>query len=190
VNRFPKPHRTSIVALCIATTTACATTQFDRYLSRQQWADAARAFAADSSLQNDEHALFEAGILYGSPGRPTFDPERSRTLLRRLIARFPQSKHLGDATDRLALLDEIARAKRDAESHERELTAQIDALTTETRQLHARLDSLSGQSDQLRRSAARAEAELHDREEQLKALRNELQRLKEIDLKPRKPPRS
>ena len=188
MNKLFRADRTRIIALGLATTTACATTQFDRYLARQQWADAARVFAADSSLQNDEHALFEAGILYGSPARPTFDAERARALLRRLIARFPQSEHLGDATDRLALLDEIARAKGDAEAHQRELAAQIEALTIETRQLHARLDSLSGQTDQLRRSAARTEAELHDREEQLKALRTELQRLKEIDLKPRKPP--
>jgi hypothetical protein len=181
-------ERTRIIVLGLAATTACATSQFDMYLSRQQWADAARVFVADSSLQNDEHALFEAGVLYGSPSRPTFDPERSRALLRRLISRFPESKYLGPAADRLALLDEVARAKRDAEAHERELTAKIDALTTEARQLHVRLDSLSGQSDQLRRSAARAEAELHDREEQIRALRNELQRLKEIDLKPRRPP--
>jgi len=188
VKRILSVDRVRIIALGLATTTACATTQFDRYMARQQWAEAARAFAADSSMQNDEHALFQAGVLYGSPGRPTFDAERSRALLRRLIARFPQSKHLGDATDRLALLDEIARAKREGEAHERELNSQIDALTSETRQIRARLDSLSGQTDQLKRAAARAEAELHDREEQLKVLRSELQRLKEIDLKPRKPP--
>ena len=178
-----------VVALGLIATAACATTQFDRYLAKQQWTDAARVFSTDSSLQNDEHALFEAGVLYGSPGRPTFDAERSRALLRRLMSRFPQSKYLGDATDRLALLDEIARSKRESEAHERELTAKIDALTLETHQLHARLDSLGGQTDQLRRSATRAEAELRDREEQLRVLRNELQRLKEIDLKPRPPAR-
>ena len=92
MNTLLRADRTRIVALGLAATTACATTQFDRYLSRQQWVEAARVFATDSSLQNDERALFEAGILYGSPGRPTFDAERSRALLRRLIARFPQSK--------------------------------------------------------------------------------------------------
>jgi len=189
VNRFLGADRARIVTLGLVATTACATTQFDRYLAKQQWNDAARVFAADSSLQNDEHALFEAGVLYGSPGRPTFDAERSRALLRRLISRFPQSKYLGDATDRLALLDEIARTKRESDAREHDLVAQIDALTSETRQLHARLDSLGGQTDQLRRSAARTEAELHDREEQLRVLRNELQRLKEIDLKPRPPAR-
>lgn len=189
MNKLTVGERTRIIALGLVATTACATTQFDRYLAKQQWADAARVFAADSSLQNDEHALYEAGVLYGTPGRPTFDADRSRALLRRLVTRFPQSKHLGDATDRLALLDEIARAKGESAAHERELTLQIEALTTETRQLHARLDSLSGQTDQLRRSATRAEAELHDREEQLRVLRVELQRLKEIDLKPRPPAR-
>ena len=94
---------------------------------------------------------------------------------------------MGDATDRLALLDEMARAKRESDARQRDLALQIEALTTETRQLHARLDSLSGQSDQLRRSASKADSELHDREEQIRALRNELQRLKDIDLK--RPPR-
>lgn len=187
MNRFFGSERGRIVALGLAVTTACAPTQFDRYLANQQWADAARVFAADSSLQNDEHALYEAGVLYGSPGRPTFDADRSRALLRRLLTRFPRSKYRGAASDRLSLLDEIARARRESGAHERELTARIDALTIETRQLQTRLDSLSGQGDQLRRSAARAEAELRDREEQLRILRNELQRLKEIDLKPRPP---
>jgi hypothetical protein len=189
VNRLRWSNNARIAALGLAATTACATTQFDRYLAKQQWTEAARVFSADSSLQNDEHALFEAGFLYGSPGRPTFDVERSRALLRRLISRFPQSKYLGDATDRLALLDELERNKRNAEAHERELSARIDALTAETRVLHARLDSVGGQAEQLRRSATRAEAELRDREEQLRVLRNEMQRLKEIDLKPRPPAR-
>jgi hypothetical protein len=187
VNRLVIVGRHHIAALGLVAVSACASTQFDRYLASQQWADAARVFAADSSLQNDEHALYEAGVLYGSPGRPTFDADRSRALLRRLLARFPQSKHRGDASDRLALLDEMARTKQEADAHERELVAQIDVLTATARQLHARLDSLSGQSDQLRRSASRSEAELRDKEEQLRALKNELQRLKEIDLKPRPP---
>jgi hypothetical protein len=187
VNKFRVLERGRVL-LCVVGATACAaTTQFDRYLATQQWADAARVFTADSALQNDEHALYEAGVLYGSPGRPTFDAERSRALLRRLISRFPETKYLGDATGRLGLLDEMARVKRESDAHDRELSAQIEALTMETRLLHSRLDSLSGQSDQLRRSASRTEAELHDREEQIRVLRTELQRLKEIDLKPRPP---
>ena len=175
--------------MLLVTTAACATTQFDRYLSEQRWTDAARVFAADTGLLNDEHALYEAGVLYGTPGRATFDADRSRALLRRLLSQFPQSKHRNAAADRLALLEEVARARRETEAHERELTAQIEMLTLETRQLRVRLDSIGGQTDQLRRNAARAEAELREREDQLRALRLELQRLKEIDLKPRPPAR-
>ena len=168
---------------------ACATTQFDRYLAQGQWSEASRVFAADSSLLNDEHALYAAGLLYGTPGRTTFDSPRGSALLQRLLAQFPQSKHRKDAVERLALLDEIARARREAEAQQRDHTTQIEALMTETRQLRARLDSVTAQSDQLRRSTTRAEAELREREDQLRALRRELQRLKEIDLKPRPPGR-
>jgi hypothetical protein len=182
-------RRSRGAAVLLATTAACATTQFDRYLAEQRWADAARVFAADSALLNDEHALYEAGVLYGTPGRPTFDLDRSRALLRRLLSQFPQSKHHNAAADRLSLLEEVERARSQNNAHERELTSQIDALTAETRQLRARLDSIGGQTDQLRRNAARAEAELREREDQLRALRLELQRLKEIDLKPRPPAR-
>jgi len=67
------------------------------------------------------------------------------------------------------------------------LAAEIEALTADTRLLRARLDSVSMQSDQIRRNSTRLEAELRDRDEQLRTLRRELQRLKEIDLKPRPP---
>jgi predicted RNase H-like nuclease (RuvC/YqgF family) len=174
----------------LAVTMACATSPFDRYLAEERWVDAARVFAADSALLNDEHALYSAGVLYGTPGRTTFDAERARALLRRLVLRFPQSKYRNDATERLSLLDEVARVQREADARERDLTSQIDALTTETRQLRARLDSIGSQADQQRRNSTRLDAELRERDDQLRALRLELQRLKEIDLKPRPPART
>ena len=55
--------------------------------------------------------------------------------------------------------------------------------------LSQRLDSLTLQVDSLRSSAARLQDTLRDRDEQLRITRLELQRLKEIDLKPiRRPP--
>jgi cell division protein FtsB len=51
--------------------------------------------------------------------------------------------------------------------------------------LSAQLDSLTLENDSLRAGATRLETELRDREEQIQALRLELQRLKEIDLRPR-----
>jgi hypothetical protein len=177
----------AVYAALIAGVAACATTQFDRYMADGRWADAARAFSADSSLRDNEHALYAAGVLYGTPGRPTFDPVIARDMLRRLLSRFPQSGHRDDASQRLALLDEVIRAHHEADAREHELTSRIDSLAADARLLRTRLDSIGAQGDQMRRTASRLEAELRDREEQLRVLRRELQRLKEIDLKPRPP---
>ena len=180
--------RTALATLLGCGGVACVTTtQFDRYLDERRWADAARVFSADSSLLNNDRALYAAGVLYGSPERPTYDPAIASDLLRRLISRFPESKYRGDASSRLALLDQVINARRDSEKRQRELAAEIEALTADTRLLRARLDSVSMQSDQIRRNSTRLEAELRDRDEQLRTLRRELQRLKEIDLKPRPP---
>jgi hypothetical protein len=186
---MPRPSARAVCAIVgvLGVGVACATTQFDRYLAEERWADAARVFSADSALRNDEHALYAAGVLYGTPGRPTFDPVIARDMLQRLLSRFPQSDRRADASQRLALLDEIVRARRDADAREHELTTQIDSLSADTRLLRTRLDSASAQGDQMRRTTSRLEAELRDREEQLRTLRRELQRLKEIDLKPRPP---
>ena len=186
--RATPPIILGMMLTCVAVS-ACATTQFDRYLAEERWADAARVLSADSSLLNDEHALYAAGMLYGTPGRPTFDPTIGRDLFRRLLLRFPQSGHRNDAVDRVALLEEVLRAQHDAEIKERDLAAQIEALTADTRILRAKLDSAGLQTDQVRRNTTRLEAELRDRDEQLRTLRRELQRLKEIDLKPRPPAR-
>ncbi len=163
---------------------ACASRPFDRLLSEHRWADAAQLFAADSSLANDEHALYSAAVLFGAPSRPTYDPERARMLFRRLLARYPNSEHVSDAVDRVALLDEVLRA-RSGLARVQELEARIAELTAQQARLRAGLDSAQTQGDALRRSAARMEADVRERDEQLRALRRELKQLKEIDLKPR-----
>lgn len=163
---------------------ACASRPFDQMLSEHRWADAAQLFAGDSTLANDEHALYSAAVLFGSPSRPTYDPERARTLFRRLLTTFPDSRHASDAEDRVALLDEALRA-RSAIARVRELEARIAELTAQQVRLRAGFDSALVQGDASRRSAARLEADVRDRDEQLRALRLELKQLKEIDLKPR-----
>ena len=163
---------------------ACASRPFDQLLAEHRWADAAQVFAADSTLANDERALYSAAVLFGSPARPTYDPERARTLFRRLLTTFPNSIHVPDAADRVALLDEVLRA-RSGIARVRELEARVAELTAQQVRLRAGLDSAQAQGDVSRRSTARLEADVRDRDEQLRALRLELKQLKEIDLKPR-----
>ena len=70
---------------------------------------------------------------------------------------------------------------------QRRLEESVSALTAEMSRLRAELDSLMAQNDSLRRSATRLEADVAEREEQMRAIRLELQRLKEIDFRARKP---
>lgn len=177
---------TAIAAVLLG---ACARpTQFDRYLSNQQWADAAREFESDSLLRNDEHALYRGAVLFGTPGRPIYDPVKARELFTMLLARFPATTHRNEATAHLLLLDATLRTQHDAAERERDLEARIAALTRESNDLRARVDSIAAQGDSLRAVVARLDADRRDREEQLRALRLELQKLKEIDLKPKRPP--
>ena len=174
----------SAVVSALALSACVSSRPFDQLLSEQRWAEAAQLFAADSSLVRDEDALYSAAMLFGSPTKPTYDPERARALFRRLLATFPASPHGPDAVDRLALLDEVVRA-RTGIARVRDLEARIAELTAQQLRLRSGLDSAQAQSDASRRSAARLEADARDRDEQLRALRLELKQLKEIDLKPR-----
>jgi hypothetical protein len=175
------------MAMTAASFVACARpgAQFDRYLAQQQWDDAAREFTADSALHNNEQALYRAGSLFGTPGRPTYDPARARQLFATLLSRFPETKHHDDARARMQLLDEIVHAEQAATQHQRNLETRIAGLTREAHDTRARADSATASADSLHAVVSRMETERRDREAQLQALRRELQRLKEIDLKPR-----
>jgi hypothetical protein len=174
----------ALTALALAAATACVRPAFQRYLDEGRWTEAAQAFAADSSLLNDEHALYEAGLLYSSPDRGAYDPERARELLRRLVARFPDTRYRVDATDRAALLDSIIDTRQRV-VRERQLEAQIATLTAQVQRLRAARDSAVTKSDTLQRAVDRISADLRERDDRIRALRLELDRLKAIDLKRR-----
>jgi septal ring factor EnvC (AmiA/AmiB activator) len=96
-----------------------------------------------------------------------------------------------------ALSAAACRATRPDPAPEVQPQAQVDAKALEARMiemaarmdtLRAKLEDLQVQNDSLRRATSRMESEVRDREEQIKAIRLELQRLKEIDLKPKRPP--
>lgn len=182
-------RRAAIAGVVALAMLACArATQFDRYWSSDQWSDAARVFTADSTLHNDEHALYRAGVMFGTPGRTTYDPVKARDLLSSLLSRFPQSPHRVDATAHLLLIEDVLRAQRDSAARQRDVEVRIAALVRETRELRARVDSMVVQNDSVRAVITKLEADRRDRDEQLRVLRLELQRLKEADLKPRRPP--
>jgi hypothetical protein len=86
-----------------------------------------------------------------------------------------------------------AAARRDALA-QRELVTTLmrerDSILTRTLAIEQRISELTATTDSLRRNGLRLEEVLRERDEQLRAARLELQRLKEIDLRSsRKPPR-
>jgi len=172
-------------AMMILISSACAPRAFDRDLRDQQWLDAARVFQSDSSLINDESALYQAGILYSSPARPTYDPHRAAQVFQRLLDRFPGTQYRLDAIDRLAMVNALIAGRDSAATRQRDIEARITTLTADSQRLRASLDSALAQNDVLRKSTAKLEADLRDRDDQLRALRLELRQLKDVDLKPR-----
>jgi hypothetical protein len=179
-------HIAKLAALTmLGSVVACIhrTTPFDEYFEREQWTQAAREFSQDSSLRRNDRTLYRAALVFGTPGRPTYKPDSARALLTTLLARFPGTSHRDDAIASLALLDHLANMQRANETRVKELDARIEALNRETRELRARIDSSGSQSDSLRAAIKVLETERKEREEQVKALRLELQQLKEIDLK-------
>jgi hypothetical protein len=168
-----------------ATLAACTRPIFQRYIDEERWNDAKAAFESDSSLMNEDWALLDAAKLYSSPRRGAYDPGRARMLLQRLLARNPQSKYRVEAQDRLALVETTLRQRDSLAIERRAVDDRIAQLTNETRRLRVSLDSVLARNDSLQRGVSRLEMDLRDREDQLRALRNELARLKQIDLNPR-----
>ncbi|HEY4304575.1 MAG TPA: hypothetical protein VGM82_08920 [Gemmatimonadaceae bacterium] len=158
---------------------------FQRYMNEERWPEAKAAFESDTTLMNQDWALLVAARLYSSPTRGAYDPARARALLQRLLARNPQSKYRDEATDRLALIDGVVHERDSLAIERRALDDRITQLTSDARRLRVSLDSAIARNDTLQRSVSKMELDLRDREDQLRALRVELARLKQIDLNPR-----
>jgi hypothetical protein len=187
-------RRARVVGLAcgVAALAACVRPPFQRYIDEGQWDQAKATFESDSSLLNEDWALLDAAKLYSAPNRGAYDPGRARMLLQRLIARNPETRYRVEAQDRLALIERVLRDRDSLSTERRALGDRIAQLTSDARRLRVSLDSAIARNDTLQRNVSRLETDLRDREDQLRALRVELARLKQIDLNPRpgaRPPR-
>lgn len=178
------------VALVLLASAGCATSSFDRHFEARRYAEAATAFDEDPSLHDEERALFRAGVAYALPESPVHRPERARDLLERLLDLHPGTAHRDEAMRLLALLAELERLEANAARRERELrrreltlTAQVARLRRSAEWLEARVEAGEKQMEMCRAMTARLDRTLRDREGELRALREELDRLKAIDLR-------
>ncbi|HEX9107945.1 MAG TPA: hypothetical protein VF832_11970 [Longimicrobiales bacterium] len=171
------------LTLCAGTLLAAACVHqpraFDKAYDSGQIAEAARIFDGDSALWRDQNALFRTAAARATPGNPIYDPARAHAELRVLLDRFPQSPHRVEALRLDALLSKIDRLteqNRELEQNAATLAARIDSATNRlAEERRATLAATQAQS-QLQADLRRTEAEL-------KNVQQELERLKQIDLK-------
>jgi hypothetical protein len=168
----------------------CAHTgAFDRTLRAGRWQDAAAEFRSDSALQRNAVALRKAAHIHAMPDSVTWDPDRALELLVRARALAPRAP-VPEADERLEAMLEFVVRERAARGAEmivlRDSVAGIGAEIDRLRaQLAAQRETNAAHESEravLNRMVAQLEADLRDRETQLAGLRNELDRLKAIDL--------
>lgn len=87
--------------------TACTATAFRSDYEAGRFDDAASAFRADSSLHDDEEALYRMAIMRAAPDSPVRDLTAARNTLQRLLELHPEGKRSHEAHVLLALLGDV-----------------------------------------------------------------------------------
>jgi hypothetical protein len=176
---------------CALAPAACATSQFDRHFEAGQYLEASRIFAEDSALQRREQAIFRAALVYALPASPVYEPTLARALFERLLTLYPKTEYRTHIAFLNGLLVEVQRLELTAAEREAELrriALQIAQLEEHARWLESTLERQELQTNTFRDLTERLETELRQTRGQLYLLQEELDRLKEIDLKERRRP--
>lgn len=179
-----------------------ATQPADRLLRLGDAKGAAAAYeellTASPSAPRSDELLYRAALAYALADLGDGGTARSLELLRQLAANHPQSEHLPSARLFIRLLGERLEhenAMHQARLRALDLSATNEALRRLADDLRSRLGTVEGDLDGLRdamtalqRAAESAQAEAQARERDLRQLREEIDRLKAIDLE-LEPPR-
>jgi hypothetical protein len=169
---------------------ACASRAFDQHVAAGRWTEAAATFSQDSTLHGNEHALYRAAVIHASPDLGAYQPRLARELLIRLLRQHPRSVYRESAVGFIALIDEVDRVRYEAIERQQHLEAARNRLEADIARIGAEIDSARARSEAqveanslLRVTVDRLQAILRNRENELAALRVELDRLKAIDLR-------
>ncbi len=152
---------------------------FDHAFDAGDYIEAARIFDSDSALWRNEAALFRTATARATPGGPVYDPARARAELQAFLEHFPRSEHRGEALRLDALLSQLQRLSE--QNHA--LVLRADSLALRTDSLVVRVDSAGARAAEQRRATTQLQADLRRTEAELKAVQEELARLKAIDLR-------
>ncbi len=152
---------------------------FDQAFDAGDLVEAARIFDSDSALWRNEVALFRTAAARAMPGSPVYDPVRAQVELKAFLVRFPRSEHRPEALRLDALLTQLQRLS----DQNRALALRADSLALRTDSLAARADSANARLAEQRRATLQLQTDLRRTESDLKAVQDELARLKAIDLR-------
>lgn len=95
------------ICLGVVSATACATSALEQRVRIPGAEVVGATLARDTALSWNPDALFQAALLHAAPSRPTYDPDRAAELLSAFVERFPTDPRRREASDRLALVNEV-----------------------------------------------------------------------------------
>jgi DNA repair exonuclease SbcCD ATPase subunit len=188
--------------------------QGDIYFEAGEYAKAADAYEAylsnKPSTKEHDRVLFNLALAYSVPSTSVYNPQKARERLERLLALFPGSRYAAHSRLILKLNGDVAALKADIKRREDQiisLNGEIETLKNEIAQREkrgaflagemerqkrgsdSRIAQLQNEAERLRHETERLRSSLGEKEGQIRALRNELQQLKRIDIE-RRPLRS
>lgn len=169
---------------------ACASSGLERQFSSGQYLEVVGRFEADSTLHGREDALYFAALSYAQPGSAAYDPDRAFETLERLLSLHPHGRRQADAAHLHGVLAETARLTRDQASREDQLAAvraELEYARARAATLEEALADQTTRASGLQTIADRLARDIQGRDARIRALEEELEALKEIDLN-RTPP--
>ncbi len=134
-----------------------------------------------------DRALFRLGLLYGFKGQGTQDLARSQAQFQRLLQQFPKSRFRVEASVLSSLQNEVIRLNNSLEDQQ----VETEKLKGDLKDREGEVTKLkAGRRDQLQ-EIDRYKSDLKEQQAKIKALTEELERLKAIDLqrRPSHPPK-
>lgn len=105
----------SLLGACASGSGPDVARPFDVHYGAGEWAAAVSAFEADSSLRADDWALYRAALIYARPDGDLYDGEAAVRLLDVLLERHPASPYATTARVVRQLVAETGRAEESAE---------------------------------------------------------------------------
>jgi signal transduction histidine kinase len=168
---------------------------FEAHLGAGRWTEAIAAFERDSARHEDPEALRRIADLHAVPQRPEWDPVRAAELYERARRHAGRGWEMPAASARsAALVEEVLREREERLAVAHEANVRVARVEAELAALRAERDSLGrlvaasdGEIAIRARLIARLERSLQEREAEARQLRQALERLKAIDLKPQAP---